>query len=304
LIIILNQNTILHFIKLGKTQGKILSSLLPGTMVMFLLSTLSGVFLSSLEGFQKLYLKNLILIFSSVLTLFLAFFLVPRFNLNGIAYTYVISNIFIYIFSWYFLRKNLGGSLKFLPFGWSRLIFKQTFSYNAKFQIIALSAILNDPLIRIIMVRYTGLQIAGVYELSSKIILQMRALIISSTQSLVPFFAGLGKERKAEALDFYQKAYEVLFFIGLFSFSTLAISSPLISLFWIGSINSTFVWFMVIRFIRIRPYSSWNLIRSKACCMDIVLLIRQKQKHLIYPSVLLSRLSDLRFSRRMSICIY
>jgi len=245
-LLVFNQNLILQFVHLQDGEKTLFSELFPLALSIFFLSTLSGVFLSALEGVQKLYVKNLILMGTSILTLLLVMVLVPALKMKGLAICYILSNLFTYFAGWYFTRQNLLQPLSLFPFGWDSTTFKKTFSYNVKFQAISFSSILNDPLLRIIMIRYAGLETAGLYELSSKIIMQMRALLITATQSLVPVFASLGKERKQEALHFYKLSYELTFFIGLFSFSMLSIASPLISQIWIGKVDPVFVWMMLI----------------------------------------------------------
>jgi O-antigen/teichoic acid export membrane protein len=245
-LLLINQELIIQYVKLGEKNKEIFTSLLPFALTILLLSTLSGVFLSALEGIQKLYIKNFILMGSSLITLLAALLFVPLYQIKGITFAYISAHVFSYLVGWYCIRKNIEQPLLLLPLGWNTAIFKKTFSYNIKFQAISISSILNDPLLRIIMVRYTGLQTAGLYELASKIIMQMRALLITATQALVPVFASLGKERKEEALHFYNQSYGLTFFAGLFSFSILAAGSPLISVFLIGYPSENFVWLMVI----------------------------------------------------------
>lgn len=246
ILLIANQGFIIQMVNLEEKNNTIFTDLLPLTLGILLLSTLGGVFLSALEGVQKLYIRNFILMGASVITLVAAIAFVPAYQIKGITFAYLSAHTFTYLAGWYFIRKNIDQPLHLLPFGWNNDIFKRTFSYNLKFQAISISSILNDPLLRIIMVRYTGLQTAGLYELASKIIMQMRALLITATQALVPVFASLGKERKKEALHYYHQSYELTFFAGLCSFSALAVASPLISMLWIGFPSGDFVWLMVI----------------------------------------------------------
>jgi len=76
-LLVFNQNLILQFVHLQDGEKTLFSELFPLALSIFFLSTLSGVFLSALEGVQKLYVKNLILMGTSILTLLLVMVFVP-----------------------------------------------------------------------------------------------------------------------------------------------------------------------------------------------------------------------------------
>lgn len=235
-------NWLVGFLNLGIQDRAAFENLLPLASLVFLSGILGGVFMSSLEGIQRAYLKNYLLSAASVSNLALAVFLIPAFGLRGLFLAYLASNGITYLLSWLLLRQHLRYGIGLFPIGWNKDVFRQTFSYNATFQVISLSSLFYDPLIRMLLVRFGGLPLAGLYELSSKLILQVRGILVALNQSLVPVFAGLEKEEFAEnRLKLFLKSHHMIFILSNFALALLAMALPLISLIWMSSLNVTFL---------------------------------------------------------------
>jgi O-antigen/teichoic acid export membrane protein len=203
---------------------------------------LGGVFLSALEGFQRAYIKNYLLSAASFSNLILAILLIPKFELKGLFYSYLISNSLVYILAWGFVRNQLNGRIFIFPLSWNQELFRQTFNYNATFQLISVSSLFNDPLLRMLLVRFGGLPLAGIYELASKLILQVRAILVALNQNLVPVFAGMeGKEDGQNRISLFMKSFHLNFALSNLVLALLAAALPAISIIWLETGQMVFI---------------------------------------------------------------
>ncbi len=241
-LLILGGSDLLLFLKLGTKEAIEFEMLLPLASMVFLTNILGGVFLSALEGFQRAYLKNYLLAGASLMNLLLAGLLVPNFELKGLFYANLISNFLVYLLAWNFVRVNLKAKIYLIPIYWNKALFKQTFGYNGTFQVISISSLFNDPLLRMLIVRFGGLPLAGIYELASKLILQVRGILVALNQNLIPVFASMEKEEDQEnRLALFLKSHHLIFSISNFFLATLAAALPLFSVIWLDSVNKQFL---------------------------------------------------------------
>jgi O-antigen/teichoic acid export membrane protein len=163
-------------------------SILPFSLASFSINTLSGVFTSVLEGFQKNYLRNLVYIFSSVVMYIVALLLTPIFHLKGVAMAQVIQSFFI-------MLSSLVIMCRIHPFNrprywkWSSISFKELFNYGYKFQAVSIFQLLYEPTTKILLSRFAGMSLLGYYEYASRLVNQFRALLVSANQVVIPVVA-------------------------------------------------------------------------------------------------------------------
>ncbi len=237
LVTILNINSgkVLKLMNLSKAEASEFDQLLFLASLVFLLGVLGGVFLSALEGLQKVYLKNYIVSTVSIGNLIFSILLIPYYELKGLFYALLISNCIAYLVGWILLQIHLGKRIFIFPIFWKKDLFKQTFQYNITFQLISISSLFYDPLLRVFLVRYEGLTLAGSYELANKLISQIRGILVAINQSLVPVFAGFKSNETKDSLDLFSKSHRIFFIVSNLVFGLLASALPFIYLLWIGS---------------------------------------------------------------------
>ncbi len=236
LVILLNScsGELIKIMNLNTEEAIEFEQLLLFASLVFLSGVLSGIFLSALEGLQKVYLKNYIASAVACTNLLLSIWLIPRFELKGLFAAYFFSNCMAYLAAWIFLQMQLKKRIFVFPFSWNKKLFRETFRYNFTFQIISVSSLFYDPLLRILLVRFEGLPLAGFYELANKMISQLRGVIVSVNQSLVPVFAGLENESAGTRLNLFNKSFRLIFILSNLAFGVLAAVLPFISLIWLG----------------------------------------------------------------------
>jgi O-antigen/teichoic acid export membrane protein len=102
---------------------------------------------------------------------------------------------------------------------------------------------LVDPITKALISKFGGLIFSGYFEIANRLVMQLKGVLVSSTQSLMPIMVKMtvsGKDIDSKN-SFYKKILIGVASISFFLFVALALSSKLISLIWIGHIEDIFV---------------------------------------------------------------
>jgi len=217
-------------------------TILPYSFFALWIMIITGVLLAGLDGYQRIDLRSLLLMSGAVFHLMLCFFLAPKYGLLGLAYAKVIQNFLILLSSWFLLKKNLS-FLPIIPKKWNINIFKEIVNYGINFQIISITSMFYDPMTKALLSKFGGLSIVGYYEMASRMIMQLRSLIVSANQVLVPAIAELKEKIPEKVNSVYLTSFHLLFFLSLPLFSLIIVSFPLISKIWIGHYETIFLKF-------------------------------------------------------------
>jgi len=217
-------------------------SILPYAFLALWTLVITSIFQAGLDGYQRIDLRSILLMGGAILHLLLCFILAPKYGLIGVAYARVIQNITVLIISWILLKKHLS-LLPILPFRWNKRIFKEIISYGINFQVISITSMLYDPITKALLIKFGGLSMVGFYEMANKMIYQIRALIVSANQVLVPAIADLQEKTPKKIQSIYLTSYQLLFYLALPLFSLIIVFIPLISKLWIGHYENTFILF-------------------------------------------------------------
>jgi O-antigen/teichoic acid export membrane protein len=226
-------------------------SLLPYSLICLVLNALGGVFSSGLEGFQKNYVRNLIYITGSVTFLLLSFLFIPEYGLMGVAYAQLIQSIFIFVASFVSLKIVFKDFILF-KWQWDKLIFKEIFGYGIKFQVISLSQIFYDPTTKMLLTEYGGLTMVGYYEIASRLVMQVRSIIVSANQVMVPVIADLKESNVSKIADLYKQTLPIVILFTIVVLSFLLSVTDLISFLWIQEVSFTFwntVFFLILAMV-------------------------------------------------------
>lgn len=215
-------------------------AVLPYSMMCLLINTLSGVFTSVLEGLQKNYLKNIVYGISSVVLIVLAYLLVPKYGLKGVAFAQIIQAVFILITSFILSLKYFSIRV-FFNRSWDRSIFKNLFGYGIKFQAISIAQMLYEPTTKMLLGKFGGLDFLGFYEMASRLVMQLRSVIVSANQVMIPVVAQANVLNKQKIKEIYTKSMSFLLLFNILFVVVIIISAPLVSILWIGHLQSTFV---------------------------------------------------------------
>ncbi len=214
--------------------------LLPFAFVSLIANTISAIFLSAIDGLQLILIKNVLLTLFAIVFLTFVFLLVPHFKIVGVAYAQVIQSVGTLLGAILLVTFKVKG---FSIFRWkfSKEIFKELFGYGMKVQAMSIAAMLFDPITKYFLTTFGGLGIVGIYEMANKLVIQLRSLIITSSQVMVPAIAGLTEIGAANIKKIYKEMFEVISFSSIILITYILAFSKYISIIWIGKIQQSFV---------------------------------------------------------------
>jgi O-antigen/teichoic acid export membrane protein len=133
-------------------------------------------------------------------------------------------------------------SLNYLKkWNWCNSTFKLLGSYSLKFQFISILQILYDPITKGLLGRFSGLQSVAYYEMSNRLISQIRNIIVNSNQVLVPVIASSKNISGTSIENIYIKSFQLVSLISLFSMVISVASCSYICFYWVGSFNRDFI---------------------------------------------------------------
>ena len=220
-------------------------SLLPYALASLWLSVISSVFLSGLDGFQRIDIRSSLLMMSAAFHLVLSFLLIPAHGLIGLALASLIQAVVVMIGSWLLLRRYVQ-TLPPVPCQWDGNLFKEMLGYGVNFQLVSIAGMLYDPTTKGLLAHFGGLAMVGFYEMAARVISLLRSLIVSANQVLVPAIANLHEIRPEGIPVLYKESYRLLLYLSLPSYSIIVGCAPILSEIWIGHYESTFVFSVIL----------------------------------------------------------
>lgn len=216
--------------------------ILPYALLSFWLNAVAGVFQSSIDGFHRVDLRGYILIGSILIYLALVYWLVPINGLEGLAQAQVIQACLLLVASWIVL-KRLMPTLPIIPFRWKRSTFKMILGYSLNFQVISIAQLLMEPITKGLMSRFAGVGVLAYFEMAQRMVFQLRALIATAHQAIVPTISALHASAPGKLSEIYRQSFRLIIFFILIALPAFIAATPFISYLWIGSYNGWFIFF-------------------------------------------------------------
>jgi len=220
-------------------------SILPYALVSLFITLVTSVIQSGLDGCQRVDLRSVIQMGASVFHLLVSLVLTPLYGLKGLAYAHVIQSAVVFITSWGLLGRNLK-ALPFIPYQWDQELFREILGYGINFQVVSAIRMLYEPTTMALLSRFGGLAAVGYFQMARRMISQVRALIVTANQVVVPFIADLQERKPGAIQDVYKLSYSLLTYLAIPLFSLIVALIPLISEVWIGHYEVMFVRFSTI----------------------------------------------------------
>ena len=222
--------------------------LLPIMFLVFLISNISNVFSGGLRGLHLGYLGAYISIMSGIFQMILIIFLVPKIGVLGLAWAQLVQYSIIIIITWLVIYKNMKTYEKFniLPIYASRKILKKLFSFSIRAQFVTLINGLFEPVSKFLVGHTAGLSTLGIYELAYKIVSLPRNAVVSGVLSMMPAITRLLTDDRNQAIKLYYKSKKLVILATLSVFICIIISSPIISLLLLKSINWYLITFIIL----------------------------------------------------------
>lgn len=222
-----------HFISIAIT-------LLPFSLISLIINATSGVFNSAIDGIQKNYIKSYIIIFSSIVLLVLSIWLTPKFGIFGLVYAQIGQAIFVLTLTFIFFIKLFQTPLN-IRWNWDSMIFKEIFNYGFKIQIASILEMTLEPISKFLLSKFGGLTMVGYYEMAVRLLVQLRSLITSATQVIIPVVAEAKEINPNNITILYTKVFSIVLYLNILLTTFIVVSAPVISLIWIDHYESIFV---------------------------------------------------------------
>jgi O-antigen/teichoic acid export membrane protein len=220
-------------------------AILPLALVSLWLTIIEGVLQACLSGLQRITVCNYLEFGGSISYLLLAYLLVPRHGLLGLAYAQAIQSAAILLITWLLLRHRMR-ILPVAPHRWSRSFFNELACYGCHFQLITASQALREPVTKALLTKFGGLALTGFYDLAARCVFTLRELLVQTNQILIPTISGLREREPRSIPAVYRESYRLMSFLAVPAFTSLAILSPFISRIWIGRYEPVFVEFVAL----------------------------------------------------------
>lgn len=206
---------------------------------------LAAVVQGALDGCHRADLRAIVSVVVQLLSLPMTVMLAYGYGIWGVALAQLASSCLLLVLSWAFLRRQLG-SLGLIPHRWNRAVFRSTLVYGAGLQVSTVSGTLVDPLVKGMLIRFGTLESAAFYDMAHRLVLQLRGLVVSANQVLVPIFSKMSATSSEEAMStLYRRATLLVEQTAAPLLCAACVAAPSIGLLWIGSAEPTFDFFVV-----------------------------------------------------------
>ncbi|MFN8353462.1 MAG: oligosaccharide flippase family protein [Spirosomataceae bacterium] len=217
--------------------------ILPLAMVSFWINTLAGVFMSSLDGLHKMYLRSIISSIASIFYLVLSIFLVRFWGLVGLACSQNAQAIIILIAGIVLLKRELQ-TWSFLSLRLERAILKKLFSYGLNFQLMYVAQVVSDPLTKLLVAKFGNLQSVAFYEMGIKVVGVFRNILVSANQAIVPTVAS--KSASTSLLSLYSQNFTIIRTLSFLIYPAFISWGWFISEAWLGQVIPQFEQYLCI----------------------------------------------------------
>lgn len=224
---------------------ELIGVLIPYALVSFLLSSLSGILFSALDGYHRMDIRSGLNVIGIILHFALSLYLTSIYGLVGLAYSQIAQSLFLIFCA--------GLSLKFISttkvtasvfhLSTAQLLLK--YGLNAQLASVSIS-LFGEPLIKSMLTMFGGLGVVPFYDMVIKLITLLRSVVMSSMQALVPVVSSLPPSDTNKIKELYLQGSKNLILICVPVFAGLIAFAGYISIAWIGYAQTEFIWLIVL----------------------------------------------------------
>lgn len=218
---------------------------LPFSLCSLWLICISGVFQSGLDARQRFDLRAIAACTGQVVFFVAAITLVRVFGFEGLAYAQVVQSLVMVSLTWLLVRREIP-SLHLVPSRWVRATFREIVGYATAFQANGVAQLLFEPTTKILLSKFGGVSSVAYYEMANRMVSQLRSILVTSAQVVVPKVAEMMEKEPQQVPALYARFADLLVFITVIAFAALALVTPTVSRLWIGHYEPTFVGFAYI----------------------------------------------------------
>lgn len=208
-------------------------SLLPLVIAIIIVGGVSTVVMSGLDGFQRADQRAKLLSAGAVLMLGIAEVVVPIMGLAGFAWAQLISQLFVTLAGWALLRQYQP-QIGWLPTRWRAAVFRETFSFGLKLNGIMVLTLLFEPLVKLALNQAGDTTRVALYELASRVVTQVRSLVVSAASPLMPAIAQFKAGQQAVRDALLQRALRITALAAVLAALSALVLAPVASWLVLG----------------------------------------------------------------------
>ncbi len=219
---------------LAPHQFQVFKSIIIWCMAGLFINNLFSVYSYLLDGMQKYYLRCLIQISGWIFFMISSVMLMPFKGIYGVALAFFFQSIWQLVIAYIIVAKN-----NYIPggfeFGFDKKIFRMVSSFGIKSQAVSVLVIFFDPIVKFFITKNIGLIATANYEIANKIVIQVRNLLVSANQVIIPTMV-INKSHGLENSYFDSMSRRNIILsvcAGIF----VLLTSPLIILFFSGKFD-------------------------------------------------------------------
>ena len=195
----------------------------------FALMVISMILIGVLDGLSLNYKRSIVSVFGQCSFLLLTYFLIEGYGLVGAAYAQLVQYMLV-VAALYFIFIC---HLKVKPAELMHFSFEALSEIKAVFLKLNLSlliAMIFEPVIKFMLNLFGGMNSVGIYELSNKVVMFSRNIVIESQKFYTAKFA-----TSINSSDLLQISYRNSLIFGCLSMVGLIVLMPVIFPMWLGS---------------------------------------------------------------------
>jgi len=196
--------------------------------------------LSAIDGLGRADVRSLLNIASFALYGLLAVLLVSSKGILGLAYAQIVQYALLLFASRVVLTWQLP-SLRLVPSRFSRKAAREALNYGFRLQASSIPMSLFDPLTRVFLGRWAGLETLGIYDLSYKLAGNTRTLVQAGMNPLVPEFARVLSADSKTARNYHATVSARSIRAVALAYTILIVTAPVFSLFLLSHVSPEFV---------------------------------------------------------------
>ena len=207
--------------------------IVPALLTALVLSNVSAVFQSALDGCHRVDTRNHIQLFANILFSMVAYVMARPLGIKALAYAQLLQTIITTVSFWVAIR-SLIDTLPWLPSRYSSREAGTIIRASASFQLNSLAAMLFEPATKLLIGKFGGLAAAGHYEIATQVIGKLRSIIVAANQALIPAIGALSKSNADRGVDLKNSAEKLVSLILPICFGGICATFPLFSEILLG----------------------------------------------------------------------
>ena len=212
---------------------------LPWLMGSVICANLCMIITSSLISLHIGFVRSIIMISGNLLQLGLVVWLVPRHGIAGFALAQIIQYTLAAVAAWIAICVKLG-NLR-LPFAFSWRVLREMLNVSMMLQAATIANSLFEPLSKVLVSHFGGMQMQGLYEAAYKTLVTARNVSSSTATAVVPALTRYAQTDIPLAQELYLKTKRNIARALLVIFGGVVLASPVISFLWFGALHLLYV---------------------------------------------------------------